>query len=193
MRIERALTDIRTLGPGSRLAIWTNGCPRACPGCVSVRLQKVNPSTEVEPIAFISRFDLTKCDGVTISGGEPFMQSKELLVLLKYLKENGIKDVLVYTGYLLEELKQDETMNACLKYIDVLIDGPYIDALNDDTNNIKGSSNQNIYYFNKDLIPLYSSYIKEEREVQEFIIRYISLGIGIPTRRYIENFYQKEV
>ena len=190
MRIERVLTGIKTLGPGSRMVIWTNGCDRDCKGCVSRRLQRSNPRTEVDIETFFNRFDLSYVDGVTISGGEPFLQKEELLHLLTYLKRRGVKDILVYTGFMLAELR-DVISKECLKFISVLIDGPYIEELNDNTNNIKGSLNQNIIYFDNSLKEKYQAYIKKERFMQEEQIQSILIGVGIPSKEYIEEFKKR--
>ena len=190
MRIERVLTGIKTLGPGSRMVIWTNGCDRDCKGCVSRRLQRSNPRTEVDIETFFNRFDLSSVDGVTISGGEPFLQKEELLHLLTYLKRRGVKDILVYTGFMLAELR-DVISKECLKFISVLIDGPYIEELNDNTNNIKGSLNQNIIYFDNSLKEKYKAYIKKERFMQEEQIQSILIGVGIPSKEYIEEFKKR--
>ena len=187
MRIERAISGITTLGPGSRLGIWTNGCNRSCIGCVSSRLQKINSTTEVNIESFFDRFDLSNCDGVTISGGEPFLQENELLHLLKYLRKRGIKDILVYTGFLFEELTSP-VAKECFSYISVLIDGPYREKEDDDLNNLKGSKNQKIYYFDPSIKNKYESYIKNERHVEEYQIQNILIGIGIPTHDYIKEF-----
>ena len=188
MRIERAITDITTLGPGKRLVIWTNGCPRRCPGCESKRLQIADPQTEVDVTVFIKDFDLTHIDGVTISGGEPFMQESELYKMLKLLKDSGVNDILVYTGYKLEEIQKDPHKKQCLQFIDVLIDGEYIDELNDDTDNMRGSSNQQIYYLNPSIEEKYLKYHKKEREVAEYHIANLLISVGIPTKKYVEDF-----
>ena len=191
MRIERTLSFVKTLGPGERLCIWTNGCPRRCKGCVSERLQEVNPSTERDVKEYFKDFDLSLYDGVTISGGDPFMDPSELLKAVKYFKSRGVKDILVYTGYLLEEIKQNETMNECLKYIDVLIDGPFIEEENDNKHNLIGSLNQRIIFLNESLKDKYEAYIKSERHMDEYKRGNKLIGVGIPTREYIEEFKKR--
>lgn len=188
MRIERAISDVHTLGPGSRLVIWTNGCLRNCKNCESKRLQKIDSSLEVDVEKFLEDFDYHSLDGVTISGGEPFIQAEELLKTLIILKEKGVDDILVYTGFTYEEIVKDKKMNKCLNYIDVLVDGPYVDELNDEESNIKGSKNQRVIYINEKLKEKYSLYIKGYREVEEFRILNRVVMVGIPTREYIEKF-----
>ena len=190
MRIERALTDIYTLGPGNRLCIWVNGCHRNCPGCVYKRLQVIDESVDFNIEEYFLGYNFSRFDGVTISGGEPFDQIDELYHLVIFLKEKGINDILIYTGYLLNELimMNNPKIALILSNIAVLIDGPYIDELNNDSNNIKGSSNQEIYYFKKEYKEKYLKYIQSKREMQEVQYANTLIGIGIPTKDYIKNF-----
>lgn len=87
--------------------------------------------------------------GITISGGDPFFQN-ELGELLRFCKQDlHIEDILVYTGFTLEELKKikQSFVHEALQYIDVLIDGKYMHELNDNLP-LRGSSNQVIHFFN---------------------------------------------
>jgi len=85
-------------------------------------------------------------DGITITGGEPFEQSKELSSLCEWLSDKVSKDILVYTGYTLQQLKDkcDKDVNRFLSQIAALVDGEYIEELNRG-NRIKGSENQKLY------------------------------------------------
>ena len=87
-------------------------------------------------------------DGVTISGGEPFLQAKELYKLVDYIKRNITDDIIVFSGYKIEELKQMQStyVDKTLDLIAVLIDGEYVDEQNDGIG-IRGSSNQRIHIF----------------------------------------------
>ena len=193
MRIERAVNYVTSLGPGKRLCIWVNGCPRRCEGCVSARLQSVDEETEADVYEYFLPYNLQAIDGVTISGGEPFMQADELLKLVEYFRHRGILDILVYTGYTYEELlaMQDPTVNEVLEKISVLIDGPYVKALDFGRSNIKGSENQKIHYLDERVKAFYENYITEERNVREFLLGNVLLGVGIPTEEYIKNFAKK--
>lgn len=83
--------------------------------------------------------------GVTFSGGEPFLQSAALADLAQKLHVNSL-DVVTYTGYTLEKLKamKDESINALLRESDLLIDGPFQSENRDLTLSFRGSSNQRI-------------------------------------------------
>jgi len=84
-------------------------------------------------------------DGVTISGGEPFLQPCALLRLLQALKARRVHTV-VYTGYTLEALarRREPEVWAALRLIDLLVDGPYVAALADGAGEWRGSRNQRL-------------------------------------------------
>ncbi len=84
-------------------------------------------------------------DGVTISGGEPFLQPGALLMLLEGLKARRIHTV-VYTGYTLEALvrRQEPEVQAGLRLTNLLVDGPYVAALADGAGEWRGSRNQRL-------------------------------------------------
>ena len=114
----------------------------------------------IESIMDLVRYysDKYEVDGITVSGGEPFDQT-ELNDLLSCLKNDGYDDILVYTGYYLEELSE---YKEALENISVLIDGPYVEELNDDLP-LRGSSNQHIYIFDSKLADKYSEYLQMPR------------------------------
>lgn len=192
MQIERIIAGVTTLGPGKRICVWVNGCKRSCKGCVSPELRDFRPENECDVVALFKKFNPDRNTGVTISGGEPFEQTGELLKLVTYLRGCGVEDILVYTGYTLEELRvregKREATCRILDNIGVLIDGPYIDELNFDVGNLRGSENQRIVFLNPKLKEKYESYASAERKMQEFFLFPHIVGVGIPTKEYIKKF-----
>ena len=67
-----------------------------------------------------------------------------MLKVLKFLKEKTGKNIWLYTGYTLENIKLDKDRSKCLEYIDVLVDGPFIKQLYAPDLEFRGSSNQRI-------------------------------------------------
>lgn len=194
MQIERALLGVETLGPGKRLAIWVNGCKRKCPNCVSPRLQHFCALNEVSIEEYFSGFDFSIVDGVTISGGEPFEQIAELNHLVQYLAHNKkIEDILVYTGYTIEELKakRDLQVTSILNNIAVLVDGPYVEELDTGKGNLKGSDNQRIIFLKPEYQSIYMEYIAEERSIQVFEFNRYVVAAGIPNRNIIKDFMER--
>lgn len=193
MQIERTVCGVTALGPGMRIAVWVNGCPRRCKRCVSPTLQMPEPRNECEVKSYFSKFDFKSYDGLTVSGGEPFYQAGELEKLVDLALSNGMEDILVYTGYTLEELhaKQDETIERILKKIAVLIDGEYIIELDDGTGNLAGSSNQRVVFLKEKFKPLYDGYYSKARKMQIFELGNYKLAVGIPDRTFIEEFNKR--
>ena len=182
--LERIYYPVLTLGYGKRLGVWTRGCRRGCYGCTSPLLQDYDgKSQEVEKIihAFPENF---RADGLTLSGGEPFDQTDGILELIRWFTREISEDVLVYTGYTLEELRarEDPATDEVLGLIAVLIDGPYVAALNDGRG-IRGSSNQRIYIWKYP--ERYTDAASCERHVQFVGEEQSLLQIGVPPK--VEN------
>lgn len=180
MYVKRVCYPIRVLGPGNRLGIWLAGCNKRCPGCMSPELQTIEGSknVSVEEIKRMLAKVTERIDGVTISGGEPFLQARELHELVQYIKQDITEDIIVFSGYKIEELKQmnSDFINDILDSISVLIDGEYVDELNDGIG-IRGSSNQHVHIF-RDCND-YSGLLTGERKLQTFRYNGQILVVGI--------------
>lgn len=135
-------------GEGVRVVLWVTGCNHYCKGCQNP--ETWNPRagklfTEQTKRKLFELLSRDYIDGLTLSGGDPLFPSNrdELTKLCKEVKEKfPNKDIWCWTGYLYEEVK----FLPIMKYIDVLIDGPYIEELRDITLQWRGSSNQKIIY-----------------------------------------------
>ena len=130
-------------------------------------------------------------DGVTISGGEPFLQYSDLRKVVEYLNANISEDILIYTGYVKTELEElaNPDVDYILGNIAVLIDGPYIDELNDSLP-LRGSSNQNVIVIRDSYAEIYREYMQGERKVNVIDTGDYLHFIGIPMPGYKED-YQK--
>lgn len=150
IRIMRAYYPVLTLGPGRRIGIWTTGCARACEGCMSPEMQDAAGGRNVRIDALVDRLCeiRERVDGVTISGGEPFMQAAALDALTARICERLTRDIIVYSGYTLDALQtmRDPAVDGVLARIAALIDGAYVAAL-DDGVGARGSSNQRVIAF----------------------------------------------
>ena len=83
-------------------------------------------------------------DGVTFSGGDPMFNPKEFIPLLREVKQRTGLNIWCYTGYTYEQLLADEERRAALNYIDVLVDGRFVQELYQPTLDFRGSTNQRI-------------------------------------------------
>lgn len=168
------------LGPGRRYVIWTQGCFRRCFRCASPELQPIEQGFSIDIEMLAKQItDSIDIDGITISGGEPFLQSKELSILLSAVyKVRPELTIILFTGYKLEELNTDD-FKSVLSFVDVLIDGVYIDKLNDNKG-LRGSSNQTIHFLSNRLLPYKDMLEKGKRKREIHVINESELlTIGI--------------
>jgi anaerobic ribonucleoside-triphosphate reductase activating protein len=133
-------------GPGFRYAVYTQGCPHACPGCHNPETWAFEGGTGREPAALVGemrRDPLLK--GLTLTGGEPFSQAGACAELARLARAYGY-DVICYTGWTWEELLEiaasDPDAAALLEAVDVLVDGRFDQGLKSYELRFKGSSNQ---------------------------------------------------
>lgn len=117
----------QVLGPGTRYAIWVQGCPLSCTGCVSPQWIPFTGGIPMPAEELAAEIIERAVDGLTLSGGEPFSQAPALVQLVRAVRRARDLSVLSYTGYSLERLRQRGTSDqqALLDELDLLIDGPY--------------------------------------------------------------------
>lgn len=180
MQIDRIYYPVETLGYGKRIGIWTIGCPHHCEKCSNPELWTEDKCKEIDIESIVKCVKrVGNADGITITGGDPFYQADELLILVSRLRELGYEDILVYSGYTYEELIKDEVSKSVLDLIAVLIDGKYVDSLNDNRT-IRGSSNQRILVLNSQMNNRYSDVNSWERKTQIVMNNNDIHAIGIP-------------
>lgn len=146
LRIQGYVAESIVDGPGLRLAVFAQGCHLRCPGCHNPQTHDVEGGYEidVEDLAALLQGNPLLA-GVTLSGGEPFLQPKACLALALAARALG-KSVWAYTGYTLEELRGrgDRETDALLEQIDVLVDGPFVQEQRSLELQFKGSKNQRV-------------------------------------------------
>lgn len=188
MFVDRLLYPVTTLGPGRRVVVWLAGCTKHCPGCANPELWQVSGTQEMTAQV------LARClgelhwqkgaDALTLTGGDPLEQADELLRCLEAVR-GQYRDVLLYTGFTLEELGErlsGEQMGALRRLVDVLIDGRYVEALNEDGLALRGSSNQKVNFFNPDMRASYEEYASHGRTVQNVVFEGRAMSVGIHNR-----------
>ena len=112
-------------GEGIRTVIWTQGCPHHCPFCHNPETHSFKGGFLKDVSELIEEIrDLELQDGITFSGGDPMMQAKECTMIAQACKEMGY-NIWCYTGFLFEDLLEDEDRKEFLNYIDVLVDGKF--------------------------------------------------------------------
>ena len=148
MNISGFYSDSISNGEGWRAVLFVSGCPHFCKGCHNIKTWSADFGDPYnEEVIYQKIIDNRFLDGITLSGGEPFLYYKELLPLLKRLKRIEI-NIWSYTGYTFEDLllkaKTDHVLNEFLHHIDVLVDGPFILEKKSFGLKFRGSSNQRI-------------------------------------------------
>ena len=135
-------------GDGLRLSIYFSGCSHNCFGCHNPDSHDPEKGVLLDSVLaaeIVNKVNTNPLlDGITLSGGDPMFNPEALLEFLKFLKEKTKKNIWCYTGYTYEQLLKDPLRAECLKYIDTLVDGPFIMALRDPSLSFRGSTNQRI-------------------------------------------------
>lgn len=141
LRVHAVMTSSRANGPGERLAVWTQGCGLACPGCQ-------NPDTwdaragQLVPIAqLLHQYRSRPYRGLSLSGGEPFEQAEAAAELAEGVRALG-GDVVVFTGHSLSRLRSQAGAYRLLAATDLLIDGRWIAARAIEGRPLRASANQ---------------------------------------------------
>ncbi|QDV68991.1 anaerobic ribonucleotide reductase-activating protein [Rosistilla carotiformis] len=138
--ISRIHYPIHSLGFGTRVGVWFQGCQIQCPGCVS----RDTWAAGTDPIS-LDQLTQTlapwtaQADGLTISGGEPFDQPDAVAALVDWWRTKNVGDVLLFSGYSAEVLWTRHS--DIVSKLDVLISDPY-DAKQPQTQPLRGSDNQ---------------------------------------------------
>lgn len=196
LKYSAYIEKTKVLGPGLRFGLWVNGCCFSCENCIAQNFREGGAVISVEAIerAILSEGDIT---GITVSGGEPFLQPKALSILLGRIKQKKNLDVIVYTGFRYEDLlllkrdaeqyineEEKKYILLFLEQIDILIDGTYIKEL-DDGRTLIGSSNQTIRnlsgrYSDEEIGQIYNQKV---RKVELVIKENKTLLVGVPDDR----------
>lgn len=141
-------------GEGVCVSVWMAGCPHKCPGCHNSNMWDYRNGYEIDVdvaadkiIGSLRKNKVSR--NLSILGGEPLApyNKEDTLRIIKRVKEvyPRIK-IFVWTGYVLEDIKEDPVIKEILNNIDTLIDGPYVEELRDISLPLRGSSNQRILH-----------------------------------------------
>ena len=158
---------------GLSTVLWVSGCVHHCKNCFNQSTWDFNngklfTSKEINDI--IESLKQPYIKNFVISGGDPLHPNNiiEITKLCKKIRENGIdSNIIIYTGYLAEELIEREDFKSLMPYINYIVDGPYIETLPTKTVDYRGSTNQRCLNIKKDynntyiLIDISDKYSKE--------------------------------
>ena len=133
-------------GPGVRVSLFVSGCRNRCPGCFQPETWDFSYGelfTEDTMDEVIEALDHPWIQGLSILGGDPMEPENQetLLPVLKRIREElPQKDTWLYTGYLFESVSS----SPMIRYLDVIVDGPFIEEEKDLSLRFRGSGNQRI-------------------------------------------------
>ncbi len=155
IRIAGIVPESTVDGPGYRFTIFTQGCHHSCPGCHNPQTHPVDGGTETTADKIIDKMTGNPLlSGITLSGGEPFLQPAPLVQIAQAAHEIHL-NVMVYTGYTIEKLlemaKSDTDVKNLIASSDIIVDGPFLIDQKDLTLRFRGSKNQRIIDAEKSL------------------------------------------
>ena len=141
-------------GPGVRYVLFMQGCSHHCPGCQNPETHDISEGVEMEVEEVVSDILATRyLDGLPLSGGDPLFQPEASFEIARRVKESGL-DIWMYTGWTFEQImdgKAGQKAKEVLSFIDVLVDGPYVEALRSEDVIWRGSTNQDLVDVKKSL------------------------------------------
>ncbi len=149
LRVYRIYHGSVVEGPGRRGVVQLAGCAQRCPGCFVPETHPLDSGVTMslrEVVSLLLADEGNPRDGITILGGEPFLQPIGLLALVQSLKQHR-QHLTIYSGLTLEQLlarDEAECIRQILSFTDILIDGPFVKALTDGAGEWRGSTNQRI-------------------------------------------------
>jgi anaerobic ribonucleoside-triphosphate reductase activating protein len=156
---ELKLNDVAN-APGVAVSFYTQGCPHCCPGCFNPGTWDFDGGKEFTTETLNTIIKGLTANGIKrslcILGGEPLCEDNAFLtdlIITTVRKELPDTKIYVWTGYLYEEVQKNPNSHIknILNNIDCLIDGPFIEAEKDLSLTMRGSRNQRVIYFDKEL------------------------------------------
>lgn len=147
MRLAGILSESVVDGPGVRFVVFAQGCLHHCPGCHNPATWDPGGGEEATVKSVLKQIKkkLKYIRGITLSGGDPFLQAEEMAELAIEARKLDL-DIVTYTGYTYEELLERNLPGGkdLLDATDILIDGPFIEEQKDISLPFRGSKNQRI-------------------------------------------------
>lgn len=189
INVAAMVRETKFLGPGVRAVLWVRGCFHHCKGCFSPEWQSVQQENYqfYQSVAEELLIQNPNVVGISLSGGDPFLQAESLTKMLRFAKSKRDFNVLSYTGYTLNELQNEVVhgANELLAEIDILIDGKYIEELNTDVG-LYGSTNQKVHYLTRKIEPI--DFGNLPRKVEIRVNREEAFLVGVPGKQISTRF-----
>ncbi|MFC9233413.1 4Fe-4S single cluster domain-containing protein [Streptomyces decoyicus] len=183
LNVAATRVGTRALGPGFRSAVWVQGCPFHCAGCLAPEWIPDRPARQARPGDLAAELLAdARVTGLTLSGGEPMRQAAGLAELVRRAREIRDVSVVCFTGHRLERLRTrppSAGVAELLAAVDVLIDGLYVAGLNDGRG-LRGSSNQRVHHLTPRLADSGYDFEHRARDAEIAVDGQEALLIGVP-------------
>lgn len=144
LRILSIMEDTMVDGPGLRTSIYCAGCEHRCEGCHNPQSWDMDGGRRATIDEIMSVIVADPFANVTFTGGDPMFQPEAFAALAREIRRRTNKNIWCYTGFTFETLLQDPIRRRLLEQVDVLVDGPFVKSLRDESLRFRGSSNQRI-------------------------------------------------
>lgn len=144
IRVIKIVDETTVDGPGFRISIYCAGCENRCPGCHNPQTWDVNAGEEKTVDELFDHIVADDFSNVTFSGGDPMLRPLGFARLAKRIKTETNKNIWCYTGYTFENLIRRADALELMRWIDVLVDGPFILSQRNEDLLFRGSENQRI-------------------------------------------------
>jgi len=150
--VIKIVEDTMVDGPGFRTSIYAAGCVNRCKGCHNPQTWDINNGKKMKVEDIMTIIENDPFANVSFSGGDPMYQAEEFTELAMTIKKRTNKTIWCWTGYVFEMLLRMPKPRKLLDYIDVLVDGPFVEELKDTDLLFRGSSNQRLIDVKQSLI-----------------------------------------
>ena len=142
--VLKIVEDTTVDGPGFRTSIYAAGCEHGCKGCHNPESWEISNGKWMDIDEILKIIKSNFLAQVSFSGGDPLFQPEAFTELARRIKLETQKNIWCYTGFTFQKILRNHKLSAILPYIDVLVDGQFIEKKKVDNLPFVGSSNQRI-------------------------------------------------
>lgn len=165
MQIARFMAHTDVEGPGTRSALWLQGCSIRCADCCNGQMLDFEAGTRVSPQELAITASKLANEGISILGGEPLDQAHELKIFLQEFKRHCDQTIMLFTGYEWSEIETEPSRASVVELCDLVVAGPFIKRLSPDSRRWIGSKNQTIHFVSSKYGKLKNNWEKYRQEM----------------------------
>lgn len=151
IQLIKIVVDTTVDGPGWRTSIYCAGCNHRCEGCHNQLTWDFGAGYSMTIDDLIEELRQTE-GNITFTGGDPMYQADAFTELARRIREDLKRTIWCYTGFTYEQVLEDSKMQKLLPYLEVLVDGPFVQSQRNLNLLFRGSSNQRLIDVQKSLL-----------------------------------------